>query len=35
MLPSNIIQSVEEYKQFKSQIRQDIGDELADIGDMF
>jgi hypothetical protein len=35
MLPSNIIQSVERRIKFKSQIRQDIGDDLADIGDMF
>jgi len=35
LFPSSIIQTVEEYKQFKSQLRQDIGDDLADIGDMF
>lgn len=35
LFPSNMIQSIEKYRQFKSQMRQDIGDELADIGDMF
>jgi hypothetical protein len=35
LFPSDIIQSVEKYNQFKSQMRQDIGDEMADIGDMF
>lgn len=33
--PSNLLTFIEQYKQFKSQMRQDIGDEMADIGDMF
>lgn len=33
--PSNLLTIIQQYKQFKAQTRQDIGDELADIGDMF
>lgn len=33
--PSNLLTLIQQYKQFKAQTRQDIGDELADIGDMF
>lgn len=33
--PSNLLTMIQQYKQFKAQTRQDIGDELADIGDVF
>lgn len=35
LFPRNLIQTVEKHKKFKSQLRQDLGDDLADIGDIF